>query len=175
MAPPTSPSDAARAYQASLLDALGLDDPAIAQSAAVEAWRSIVAAAGPDLRTRPEPGEWSVIECLGHAADAEIVMSARYRWVLAEDEPALAGYDQEAWPRALRHAEADPDDLLAVLEALRAANVRLWLATGPGGRRRIGRHLERGPESLDMMFRMLAGHDRVHQAQARRALEAVRG
>ena len=30
--------------------------------------------------------EWSVLECLGHALDAEIVSSARYRWILAHDE-----------------------------------------------------------------------------------------
>ncbi len=34
-------------------------------------------------------------------------------------------------------------------------------------------HAERGPESFDLCFRMLAGHDRFHLAQAKRALEAV--
>jgi DinB superfamily len=172
--PPAGPPEAARGYQASLLEALGSDDPAEVQASAVEGWRSIIEEAGPALRRRPAPGEWSAIECLGHAVDAEIVMAARYRWVLAEDEPVLVGYDQAAWPRALRHAEADPSELLAVLAALRAANGRLWLATGADGRARIGRHVERGPESLELMFRMLAGHDRIHQAQARRAIADAR-
>jgi len=35
-------------------------------------------------------------------------------------------------------------------------------------------HRERGPESYDLTFRLAAGHDRVHLAQARRALTAVR-
>jgi hypothetical protein len=38
----------------------------------------------------------------------------------------------------------------------------------------VGLHSERGPESFDLMFRMLGGHDRVHLAQAHRAIEAVR-
>jgi hypothetical protein len=174
MAAPTQASAEARAYQEMLLAALGDDDPADAQSVAAANWRSLIHEAGPDLRTRPEPQEWSVVELLGHAADAEVVMSARYRWVLAQDEPELIGYDQEAWPPALRHAEADPADLLSLFEALRAANVALWRRSGPGERARVGRHLERGPESYDLMFRMLAGHDRVHLEQARRALATVR-
>ena len=35
-------------------------------------------------------------------------------------------------------------------------------------------HAERGPESFDLTFRMLAGHDRLHLGQARGALEQVR-
>ena len=54
------------------------------------------------------------------------------------------------------------------------ANVALWRLE----RERSGEgrelHRERGPESFDLMFRMLAGHDRVHLDQARRALAAVR-
>jgi hypothetical protein len=172
--PPEVASAEARAYQEMLLAALGDDDPAEVEAAAPGAWRALIAEAGPDLRTRPAPSEWSVVECLGHASDAEIVMSARYRWVLAHDEPPLIGYDQDAWPRALHHNEADPEDLLALFYALRAANVALWRRSGPAERARVGRHVERGPESYDLMFRMLAGHDRVHLAQARRALETVR-
>jgi hypothetical protein len=36
-------------------------------------------------------------------------------------------------------------------------------------------HAERGPESVDMMFRMLAGHDRFHLEQMARTLHGVRG
>jgi len=58
-------------------------------------WRTLDQA-GAHLRTRPER-RVSVLECLGHMTDSELVNSARYRWVLAESEPALVGYDQEAW------------------------------------------------------------------------------
>jgi hypothetical protein len=175
MPAPVQASDEARAYQAMLLAALGEDDPAEVQLAAPTAWRSLVDQAGMDLRTRPAPGEWSVLECLGHSVDAEIVMSGRYRWVLAHDEPELIGYDQDLWPRALRHNDADPNDLLALFGALRTADVALWRQSSPAERARLARHLERGPESYELMFRMLAGHDRVHLDQARRALASARG
>ena len=34
-------------------------------------------------------------------------------------------------------------------------------------------HAERGPETLELSFRLIAGHDRFHLAQAHRALDAV--
>jgi len=57
---------------------------------------------------------------------------------------------------------------------LRAANLRLWASSRPEDRARIGIHRERGPESYDLTFRLLAGHDRVHLDQAERALATVR-
>jgi len=35
-------------------------------------------------------------------------------------------------------------------------------------------HAERGPESYELMFRMLAGHDRFHLDQMRRTLATIR-
>ena len=113
--------------------------------------------------------------CLAHIADAEVVMSGRYRWVLAHDRPELVGYDQDLWVDRLHTDEDDPFELLAQFEALRAANIELWRGTSEADRQRVGLHRERGPESYDLMFRMLGGHDRVHLAQARRALAAARG
>lgn len=115
-----------------------------------------------------------MLECVGHIADAEIVYSGRYRWILAHDEPRLIGYDQDRWVERLGHAQAEPQDLLDLFAALRRANVALWERTSPADRARLGRHEERGPESFDLSFRLIGGHDRFHVAQARRTLEQVR-
>jgi hypothetical protein len=165
----------AAAYQAHLLALLDDDDPAQVQETTPPALRELVRDAGDALRTPPHQAEWSVLECLGHIADAEIVYAGRYRWILAHDEPPLIGYDQDRWVRALRHRDDDPGDLLAMFEPLRAANVALWRRTPATQRARIGRHEERGPESFDLSFRLIAGHDRFHLDQARRTLAAVRG
>jgi hypothetical protein len=173
---PTSPDPVSEpaAYQDHLLSLLGDDDPAEVQAGAADAWRSLVADAADRGRVRPAPTEWSVIECLGHALDAEVVSTARYRWVLAHHEPPLVGYDQDLWVDAL-HArrDEDPDELLGLFEPLRAANLALWARSPEEDRARVGIHAERGRESFDLLFRMIAGHDRFHQAQARRALDAA--
>jgi hypothetical protein len=163
----------AAAYQASLLRALGDDDPAEAQATTPSVIRQLLADAGDDMRTRPEPGEWSVLECIAHIVDGELVMSGRYRWILAHDLPELIGYDQALWVARLHRAD-DPDELLGLFEPLRLANLALWASTGPGDRARVGLHRERGPESYDLSFRMMGGHDRVHLGQARATLALVR-
>lgn len=165
----------AEAYRQSLLAALGDDDPAEAQAQAPAALRMLVRETGERLRVRPGPGEWSALECLGHITDGELVVAGRYRWILAHDEPEIVGYDQALWVDRLRHQEDDVDHLLDLFEALRASNLELWAKLSPAERARIGIHRERGPESIDLTFRLAAGHDRIHLAQARRAVEAAGG
>ena len=172
--PAPDPVAQAAAYQQSLLAALGADDPADAQAETPANIRAMLADAGPHLRTRPAPREWSALLCLAHIVDAEVVMTGRYRWTLAHDEPELIGYDQDLWADNLHGDDEDPEDLLRLFEPLRAVNIALWRSSRPADRARVALHRERGPESYDLMFRMLGGHDRLHLAQARRALEAAR-
>ncbi len=161
-------------FRRPVLDTLGEDDPVQVQDTEIEHWRRLIDQAGAHLRTRPEPDEWSVLECLGHLADSELVTSARYRWVLSETEPTLIGYDQTAWVSALNYCTADAASLLDFFGALRRANVALWRRTPATDRTRVGLHAERGPESYELLFRLQAGHGRVHRAQAERALATVR-
>jgi DinB superfamily len=174
---PPDPVAEGLAYQRVLLDALGTDDPEAVQAGTADAIRTLVAEAGSDLRTRPAPREWSVLLCVAHLADAEVAWAPRFRFVLAHDRPELPGYDQDLWVDRLHGDGEDdePDALLRLFEPLRASTIELWRRTSLQDRARVGLHRERGEESFDLMFRMLAGHDRVHLAQARRALAAARG
>jgi hypothetical protein len=169
LAAPNELSDP-QGYQRHLLDLLSDDDPAVVQAATPAALRALVAEAGDRVTVRPEPGGWAVYGCLAHIADAELVMSARYRFVLAHDEPPLIGYDQDRWVDRLHGDDGDIEAMLGLFEALRTANVALWRSTTAADRMRVGMHAERGPESYDLAFRMIAGHDRFHIAQARMAL-----
>jgi hypothetical protein len=162
------------AYQALLLSLLGDDDPAAVFAGTEARIRSLIEEAGPRLRDRPEPSEWSVIECVGHFVDAELVVSGRIRWILAEDEPDLVPYDQDRWVDGLRHREDEPDELLALFSAMRTANLRLWATRTAAERARIGIHRERGPESYELTVRLLAGHDRFHIDQTERTVALLR-
>lgn len=168
------PVNSPEAYRRSLLAAIGDDDPAAVQASTPALLRALVADAGDALRIAPAAGEWSVVECLAHLVDGELVVSARSRWLLAEDEPDIVGYDQDLWVSRLGQAGEDAETLLSVFEALRRWNLALWARTPVADRARIGRHRERGPESYELTFRLAAGHDRIHLAQARRALETAR-
>jgi len=164
----------AQAYRQPVLDTLAGEDAFEVQESEFEAWRRIIDEAGEDVRERPDDEERSVVELLGHIVDSELVTSTRYRWVLAEDQPQLLGYDQEAWTDRFNHRSDDPELLLTLFGALRLANLDLWERTAIEDRGRTGLHVERGPESFELLFRMQAGHGRVHLAQAAAALATIR-
>ncbi len=163
-----------KAYQDHLIGLVGDDDPAAVQAGTSQRVRLLLADAGDDAGTRPTDGEWSVLECLAHIVDAEIVAAARYRWILAHDEPELIGYDQDLWVDRLHQPVEDAGSLLRLFEPLRAANLVLWERNPAEQRDRVGIHRERGPESFGLLFTMIAGHDRFHVAQAERALASLR-
>jgi len=169
-----APTSGAEAYRTTLLTALGDRDPAVVQGETPAELRRLVEEAGPHLRERPAPNEWSVLELVGHIADAELVVGTRYRFIVAHERPAITPYDQDLWAMNLHHNDADPEELLGPFEAMRRANLALWQRMPLEARQRIGIHAERGPESYDMTFRLLAGHDLVHTAQAWQTLETVR-
>jgi len=162
-------------YQRTLLTRLGDSDPAEVQAATPGLIRALMAEAGDDLRTRPAEREWSVFQCVGHIADAELVIAGRYRWILAHDHPEIVPYDQDLWADRF-HGQQDEDIelLLATFDALRRADIDLWSRSTASDRARYGMHLERGRESYELTFRLTAGHDLVHMDQARNALAHVR-
>jgi hypothetical protein len=162
------------AYRQELMDLVGSDDPATVQEGGPGRLEAMVGAAGDAINTRPAPGEWSVLELVGHTLDAEIMASARYRWILAHDGPELMAYDQDLFAGSLRYRDADPSVLLAAFAALRRANLELWGRTTEAERDREGKHAERGPSSYRVLFTEIAGHDRFHLTQAERTLAAVR-
>lgn len=175
IAQPVDPVPQPSTYRAGLLGLLGERDPAEVQAETPAALRRLVAEAGTRLRERPEPDEWSVLEVAGHIVDAELVIGGRYRWIVAHDRPDILPFDQDLWVTGLRHNEADPEELIAPFEALRMANLALWRRLPVQERTRHGIHRERGPESYEMTFRLLAGHDLFHLDQARQTLDTVSG
>ena len=163
------------AYRQLLLDVLGDRDPAQAQAELPDQLEAILEEAGSNLRTKPAPGEWSVFEVFAHIFDAEIAYAGRYRWILAQDEPPLVGYDQDRWVDRLHDDDEDPEEMLALFRALRRSHLELWARTSPSDRARVGIHSERGPESFDQSFRLIAGHGLLHLGQMRRTLAQVSG
>jgi DinB superfamily len=165
---------AAATYVRALLDLLGDQEP-LEIAAQLLPWLDRRTAGLDDaMLRRPEaPGKWSAIEVIQHLADTEVVYAWRTRQILTVDRPEIQGYDQDAWARRLGYAAMPLDVALGQLRGVRAANLRLWRSLTPAERARVGLHSERGPESLDLLIRMMGAHDLVHRRQIDRVLAAA--
>src|SRR5579863_6021066 len=60
----------------------------------------------------PAPGKWSVRQIIAHLADAELVGAHRFRQVIAEENPTLVAFDQDAWTSRLDYAKRKPKQSL---------------------------------------------------------------
>ena len=126
------------------------------------------------LRTRPFEGKWTPNEVIGHLTDSEWVYGYRLRLIICEDSPTILGTNQDLWVAALRHNEHEPSEFVEIFRTLRQFNLAVWRGTSPADLERTGQHNERGPESLGVMLRLLAGHDLSHLDQITRYIQAVR-
>ena len=125
------------------------------------------------LRRRPFPGKWTPIEILGHLVDAEWVYGYRLRTVLLDNRPQIVPMDQELWVTGQQYNQRDPKDLVKQFKVLRMMNIFIIKHLTPEQKQREGLHAERGPETIDTMLKMLAGHDLNHIAQLKKYLDAI--
>lgn len=131
---------------------------------------AITGAAGAELDFAPGPDKWSIRQVLCHLADSEVVGSARFRRVIAEDNPAIEGYDQNAWARNLDYARRRTSQALDTFRRTRAENYELLKDLPEAVYQRKGTHTERGPVTLLELLRIYAEHAEKHARQ----LQSVR-
>lgn len=122
------------------------------------------------LRKRPAPEKWSVAEIVAHLADAEIVVGYRLRATLGAPGGPLQAYDQDRWAATGHYAKRDARRSLEQYRAVREANLALLKLLTPEQWKHYGVHAERGNESIEMIVRMIAGHDLNHIQQIERIL-----
>ena len=128
----------------------------------------------PALHWRPAPGEWSALEVVLHCADSESNAHRRLRYVLAEKDPLIVGYDQAEWARALAYARRPLAPALATVVAVRANTVPLLRALPEAAWSRSGRHTEMGTYTVEGWLGIYAEHVEVHARQIEANLAAWR-
>jgi hypothetical protein len=164
----------AQAYRDNLFRLLGDRDPREVLTRTASVLGDIVGSHQEAvLRARPMEGLWTANEVIGHLVDGEWVYGYRARLILCEASPTIVGTNQDQWVARQAHNERDPSALVDTFRILRECNLAWWRLMSPADLSRSGHHNERGPESLAVMWRMLAGHDLSHLNQIGRILLSV--
>ncbi len=120
------------------------------------------------------PGKWSIRQIIAHLADCELVYGHRLRQVVAEENPTLVAFDQDAWARNLDYARRKPKQSLETFRRLRAENYELLKELPEAVFARSGNHSERGPVTLVSIVEGGASHAESHARQAQGIREAYK-
>lgn len=152
------------------------EDPVAAMAAFPTELGRVVEPLSPDeLERKPRPGEWSTKEVVAHLAETEVAFGWRLRVMLADDQPHLAPYDQNAWASALIYEGYSVPRALRLFEVLREAHCALLKALEPGAWKHTARHSERGKISVRDLVNHRAHHDLQHFAKLRDKIGRLRG
>jgi hypothetical protein len=121
---------------------------------------------GAVLRWHPAPGEWCVLEVIGHLIEAEERgFAGRVRTLLAEPHPEFRTWDQAAVAETRQDCRRDLAGILAEWTRLREASAALVDTLRPEDLPRAGRHPHVGQLSIADLLAEWVHHDRNHQRQ----------
>ena len=115
--------------------------------------------------------QWSIRQIVAHLADAELVGAHRMRAVIAEDNPTLTGFDQNAWTRNLDYAHRKPKQSLESFRRQRAENYDLLKTLPESAFSRTGNHTEIGTVTLLKLVEGYAEHAESHARQMQQIRE----
>ena len=119
------------------------------------------------LRWRPVPDKWSIKEIMCHLRDMESdAYLARYRKILAEDNPALPNVDQDRLALERDYINQDTMGALAEFKRLRATTIKTLEAAPAETWARTGVHETDGSMTIEQIaVRQIKGNDLNHLAQ----------
>ena len=128
-----------------------------------------VEAVGPERLDLAADGGWTARQVVHHLADSEMTAAIRLRRLLAEDDPVIAGYDEEGFAKALRYESRPIEAALRAVEGARATSYELLLTLSDEDWQRAGTHTESGTYGVETWLSIYASHAHDHAAQIRKA------
>jgi DinB superfamily len=121
-----------------------------------------------ELDSRPGPGRWSAREIVHHLADSEMSAGFRLRLILAQDRPAIQGFDQDEFARRL-HYDRPHEVSLALFKYVRESTSELLARMTPSDWQREATHSELGAYGAQRWLEIYGNHAHKHARQIREA------
>ena len=133
---------------------------------------ALAGATSRELDARPAPIKWTAREIVHHLADSEMTAAIRLRRLLAEDQPVIHAYDQEAYARKLHYGDRPIESSLQALRFARETTAELLDRLQAADWTRMGTHPEHGPYGIEQWLKIYASHAHNHAEQITRARAA---
>jgi hypothetical protein len=115
---------------------------------------------------KPKPDRYSIAELLEHLSHVEAYcFRIRFDETLAQDNPEVEPYDQNAWYAQGTYSNRDAEESLAHWEEQRETNLEFLRGLEPLQLKRTARHTVLGEFTLENMLNEWALHDLGHIRQ----------
>lgn len=119
-----------------------------------------------DLRARPAPDAWSLLEILHHLADEEREdFPLRLRLTLEDPGRSWPPIDPPGWVEARAYNRQDPDAVLKIFLAARRANLDWLRRLEDPAWENAHRHPTLGPMPARRLLHAWCAHDVLHLRQ----------
>lgn len=127
------------------------------------------------VRQRGTGGSFSLVEHVWHLADLEREgYGVRIRRLLTEDEPRLSNFEGDRVARERVYHRRDLAEGLLAFTAARSRNLEMLREASASDWKRSGEQEGVGPLSLSDIPRMMAEHDRSHEAEIAELVRELR-
>ncbi len=111
-----------------------------------------------ELNAHPVPGTWSICQIVLHLMDSDLITSDRMKRVIAEENPALIGFDESAFARNLFYESLDAEMAADVFAKNRRLTAEILRRLPDAAFARHGTHNERGRVTLAELVRGMIDH-----------------
>lgn len=137
-------------------------------------WDAIEGLTEEELRYKPAPNKWSIHQILIHVTDSEISATPRLKKVLAEEEPILVSFDQDAWANTLSYDLLDREQYLHLFKLLRTSMQPILDNLTSEQSRRVGIYIDQERFTFKQLLEFRVQHVRDHIDQIERVKNSYR-
>jgi len=122
------------------------------------------------LSQRPDAKNWSAKEIICHVRDTEEFFLNRLQMILTFDEPKFSLADAGRWVVERQYLRNDAGEAISAFRRRRQETLQFVKEIIPEQWDRACIHKVRGRMTLRDYLQLLAGHDKIHLEQVKRAL-----
>ena len=109
-------------------------------------------------KAKPGPGAWSIAQLVTHLLDADLVLADRMKRMIAEEEPVLIPFDENAWVDRLDAQAMSVEEAANLFVANRRWMTQILRRCTEGDFARAGRHTEAGRQTLAELVAKVTNH-----------------
>jgi len=109
-------------------------------------------------RARPGPGAWSLAQLAAHLLDTDLVLAERMKRVIAEEDPVLQAFDENAWVERLGAEAMRVEEAVNLFTANRHWMTQVLRRCSEDDFGRAGRHSEAGRQTLAELVARVTSH-----------------